>query len=184
MRLFTALDPSPEVHDQLTRLLERLRPSAGVRWAKPENLHLTVKFIGEWPEERLPALRQALGGVALPPPFEVRIAKLGFFPNSRAPRVFWAGIHSSPALKELAAGIDNAVTPLGIALETRPYSPHLTLARVPERTPLEALHRAIESLPSAEFGTFTADRFFLYQSRPAAGGSIYTQIGEFPCGAY
>lgn len=179
MRLFTALDPTPEVHDALKRLLDRLRPAARLRWSRPEGLHLTLKFIGQWPDTRLSEMSQALSGVTFAP-FDVRFSGLGFFPNPRSPRVFWVGVQAGPELGELAAQVDRALEPLGVEAEKRAYSPHLTLARIGSGTRLEALQQAIEDLPSVEFGSFRAGRFYLYESRPAAGGSIYTRMGEFP----
>lgn len=178
MRLFTALDLTPEVANALRDLLELLQPAARLRWSRPENLHLTLKFIGEWPEEKLDDLRRALAAVAVQP-VDVKLAGLGFFPNARAPRVFWVGIDAPPEMAALAARIDRAIEPLGIAPEKRPYSPHLTLARIQEHTALNRLHEAIRSLPSTDFGAFVADRFYLYQSRLTPIGSIYTKIGEF-----
>ena len=180
MRLFTALDPSSEVHEQLQALLDRLRPTVRLRWTKPENLHLTVKFIGEWPPDRLAELQRALASVPAPPRFEVRFSGVGFFPNARAPRVFWVGVEAVPELTRLAADIDRALEPLGIAPEKRAYSPHLTLARIQERTPLAPLHQEIQLLPSADFGAFCPEGFHLYESRLSPGGSIYTNIAEFP----
>src|SRR5579885_2447406 len=120
MRLFTAIDPSPEVHASLVQLLERLRPSARLRWSRPEGLHVTLKFIGEFPESRLPALRQALGSVPAPAAIPMEVSGLGFFPDVRAPRVFWAGIAAPPELKKLVGEIDRALQPLGVAVERRP----------------------------------------------------------------
>jgi 2'-5' RNA ligase len=179
MRLFTALDPTPEVHDALKQFLDRLRPAARLRWSRPEGLHLTLKFIGQWPDARLAELRQALSGVTFAP-FDIGFSGLGFFPNPRSPRVFWAGIQAGPELGKLAALVDRTLEPLGVEAEKRPYSPHLTLARIEGGARLEALQQAIQDLPSVEFGSFRADRFYLYESRPAAGGSIYTRVGEFP----
>ncbi len=181
MRLFTALDLSPPVMESLKELLRRLQPAARLRWSKPENLHLTLKFIGEWPQERLAELGRALEAVPVPAAVIVPVSGLGFFPNARAPRVFWAGVQAPQALVEWAAAVDRALEPLGIAAETRPYSPHLTLARIPDRQGIEALHRAIEALPLVDFGAFQADRFYLYESWPGPGGSVYTRIGEFAC---
>ncbi|MBI3668113.1 MAG: RNA 2',3'-cyclic phosphodiesterase [Acidobacteria bacterium] len=180
MRLFTALDLSQEVFENLQRLLNKLRPAARLRWSRPESLHLTLKFIGEWPEEKLEALCEMLQGVPAPAPFEVQVSGVGFFPNAKAPRVFWAGIAACPELSQLAGEVDRALEPLGVAREARPYSPHLTLARIQERAPLDGLHRAIQAIPSLDFGRFTPDRFYLYQSRLVSGGSVYTRIREFP----
>jgi RNA 2',3'-cyclic 3'-phosphodiesterase len=179
MRLFIAIDPSPDVHDNLKQLLDRLRPIARLRWSRPEGLHLTLKFIGQWPDARLAEMRQALSSVTFAP-FDVAFSGLGFFPNPRSPRVFWVGIEAGPELGNLAALVDQTLEPLGVEPEKRAYSPHLTLARIESGTRLEALQQAIQDLPSVEFGVFRADRFYLYESRPAAGGSIYTRMGEFP----
>jgi len=181
MRLFTALDPSPEVHESLTQLLRRLQPTARLRWTKPENLHLTLKFIGEWPEDRLEELKQALASIPAPSAgFDVKFSGDGIFPKTRTPRVFWVGIEPSAELRQLAADMDRVLGTLGIAPEKRAFSPHLTLARIQERTSLGPLHREIESLLSLEFGAFHAECFYLYQSQLRPGGSIYTRIGEFP----
>ena len=179
MRLFTAVDPPAEVHRRLQELLDTLRRSARLRWTKPQNLHVTLKFIGEYPEQDLPALAGALCGVRWPGEFEVKVRGLGFFPNERAPRVFWAGVEAGPELRELAGRIDRALVSLGVPAERRAFSPHLTMARIEGRTPLEGLRQAIDRLETVEFGGFRPDRFYLYRSQPGPGGSVYTRIGEY-----
>jgi RNA 2',3'-cyclic 3'-phosphodiesterase len=179
MRLFVGLDLPGDVVRNLEKLLERLRPAARIQWSPPANMHVTTKFIGEWPEERLEDLKAALGGIAPRAAISMRIRQLGFFPNERSPRVFWCGIEA-PGLAELAADTERATSALGIAAETRPYSPHLTLARIKERLNLEPLHKAIAALPSTEFGSFEARSFFLYRSQLRPGGSVYTKLAEFP----
>jgi 2'-5' RNA ligase len=180
MRLFTGMDLPPDIVTNLEELLVRLKPSAHINWSPPRNLHITTKFIGEWPEERLPELKAALAGLTLREPIPVSIEKLGFFPNPHSPRVFWAGIHAGDNLASLARDTEAALIPLGVAKEERAYSPHLTLARIktPGRQP--ALLQAVAKLPSLEFGSFIADRFSLYQSRTAPSGSVYTKLAEFP----
>ena len=182
MRLFTAVDPSDEVRRNLERLLAQLRPAARLRWSPVANLHLTLKFIGQWPEADLPRLREALSAIRGPAPFDIRVAGLGFFPNARAPRVFWAGLQAPPDLARLAGAIDAALVPLGVPAETRPYSPHLTLARVRDGDRADGLIKALQSFTETDGGLFTTDRFYLYESRPASGGSVYTRIGEYPFG--
>ena len=179
MRLFTGLDLPAEVVGNLERLLERLRPAARIQWSVPANLHVTTKFIGEWPDQRLAELQDALGTIPARPPIAVRIHELGFFPNARSPRVFWCGIEA-PGLAELAAETDRASSSLGIAGETRPFTPHLTLARIKDRLDPEPLRQAIAALSSLEFGGFEARRFFLYRSQLRPTGSVYTKLAEFP----
>jgi 2'-5' RNA ligase len=179
MRLFTGLDLPDDVVGNLERLLGELRPAARIAWSKPANLHITTKFIGEWPEERLDELKRELAAVPERAAIEVAVAKVGFFPNARAPRVFWCGVEGQ-GLERLAADTDAATARLGIEPEHRPFSPHLTLARIKERVDLSALDAAIAGLDAQELGRFTASRFFLYRSRLQPGGSVYTKLSEFP----
>jgi 2'-5' RNA ligase len=179
MRLFTGLELPDEVVRNLEALLARLSPTARIHWSHPSNLHVTTKFVGEWPEERLAELEQALRGVPERPAIEVAVAKVGFYPDERGPRVFWCGIEA-PGLEALAADTDAASALLGVARENRAYSPHLTLARIKERPDLRALRRAIAAGDPLEFGRFTARSFFLYRSQLRPTGSVYTKLAEFP----
>jgi len=179
MRQFTALELEAETLENIRRLLETLRPTAPIQWSPAGNLHITTKFIGEWPLARQPELQNALAGLPRRSPIVVSLRKVGFFPNRRSPRVFWCGIEA-PGLVELAADTDNATAGLGIPRETRPFSAHLTLARIRERVTLDdTLHRAAAALPSLDFGQFEARRFFLYESQLRRGGSVYTKLAEF-----
>jgi 2'-5' RNA ligase len=179
MRLFTALDLPLDVAQNLDDLLRRLRPTARIQWSPLSNLHVTTKFIGEWPEPRLGELTSTLA--ALPPaqPIPIRIRRVGFFPNPHSPRIFWCGIEA-PGLPELAAATDSATAGLGVPRETHPFSPHLTLARIRSQAPLQPLREAIAALVSLEFGGFEARAFFLYESVLQPGGSVYTKLAEFP----
>jgi|SRR5579871_1058207 len=180
MRLFTAIDLPAEVITTLGSLITRLKPTAQINWSPIANLHITTKFIGEWPEDRLPELTTALQALPVRPPIEISIEKLGFFPNPHSPRVFWAGVHAGDSLTTLARDTEDSLAALGIAREQRPYSPHLTLARIKTPGKQPALLQAVARLPSLDFGRFTADRFFLYRSKTAPSGSVYTKLAEFP----
>jgi 2'-5' RNA ligase len=180
MRLFTGLDLSPEVVHALDALLDQLRPAAHLKWVPPANLHITTRFIGEWPEERLPELRAALDGMPSHAPIPIHVRKLGFFPNPHSPRTLWAGVEASSDLAALASETDRAIEPLGLKPEGRPFNPHLTLARIKETVPLQNLRETIAALPSFDFGGFSADHFSLYHSRPGPAGSVYTKLAEFP----
>ena len=178
MRLFTGLDLPSDVIQNLERLLVRLRPTARVNWSPVANLHITTKFIGEWPDGKLNVLTTALGALPARPAIAVHLHQLGLFPNPRAPRNFWCGIEA-PGLAELAADTEAAASGAGIPAEKRPYSPHLTLARIKDRVDLRSLHETIAALASHDFGHFTADRFVLYRSQLRPAGSVYTTLAEF-----
>src|SRR5438105_234426 len=119
MRLFTGIEIAPHVLDNLENLLRQLRPLAKLNWTPVENLHITAKFIGEWPEQRLEELKRALAAV---PPFQsivINIARFGFFPNPHRPHTFFTGVHAGPALADFVRQLDEALAPLGCARETR-----------------------------------------------------------------
>src|SRR5260370_30896686 len=129
MRLFVALEIPSEVRENLAALLKSLRAvSPQTRWVRPENLHVTLKFIGEVPETKLAAIRSALARARSDQPVTVDFRGLGFFPNHKHPPDFCAGLETAPIPKPLAADIDKGTEKLGIAREQRPFSPPLTLA--------------------------------------------------------
>src|SRR5579875_3915060 len=102
MRLFTAIALPQEILLRLDRLIAALRPEAMIKWSPLDNLHITTKFIGEWKPERLEELQHQLATLDARPPIEIEIGGLGWFPNDRAPRVFWAGVQGGTPLEELA----------------------------------------------------------------------------------
>ena len=180
MRLFAGIDLPPEVTENLAALLGALRPCARLNWSPAENLHITTKFIGEWPEHRLDALVAALQSLPPRQPIGIAFQGLGWFPNARAPKIFWVGVKADGGLAELARHTDETVARLGVPPEKRPFSPHLTLARIREQVPLARLQAAVAALASEDFGKFTASRFHLFLSQPAASGSVYSKLAEFP----
>ena len=180
MRLFIGIDLPKPTKERLDQLVTRFRPLAPLKWSPANNLHITTKFIGEWPEDRLEQLIMKVKSVPTPDRVEIAVRGLGWFPNPHRPRVFWAGVSAAPSLYELARSTDGACADLGTAPEDRPYSPHLTLARIKDPVPLQALRQAIADLESVEFGAFTAPSHKLYLSKPGPSGSIYTPLAEFP----
>jgi RNA 2',3'-cyclic 3'-phosphodiesterase len=184
MRLFVALEIPSAVRENLAALLHSLRAvSPQTRWVRPENLHVTLKFIGEVAGARLAAIRGALSGVRSEQPVALYFRGLGFFPNEKHPRVFWAGIEASANLKTLASDIDRATERLGIPLEKRPFSPHLTLARFePPRLP-EKLRAAIQENAARDFGSLHTSQFHLIESKLKPTGAEYTTVESFPFAA-
>ena len=179
MRLFVAIDIPDAVRDALDAFQRLLRPTAKLTWSPVANLHITTKFIGEWPEDRIADVTLALGTVPVPGPIEIRVKGIGWFPSERRPRVFWAGVEGGEPLRALARDTGQSVAALGVPADGRPYSPHLTLARIRETVPLDALQEKLRMLPAGcgyDFGVFRATHFFLYLSR----GGQYTQLAGFP----
>ena len=183
MRLFVALELTEPVLQSIDALITRLKPAAELQWSVVSNLHITTKFIGEFPEERLGELAAALQARPKTGPIPIRVEGLGWFPNPHAPRVFWAGVRSIPLpdgrgseIADLGQKTDQATAALGVPPETREFHPHLTLARVKTAVPLAPLRQAVAQLETVEFGACTAHSQFLYLSQ----NSVYTKIEEFP----
>jgi 2'-5' RNA ligase len=183
VRLFVALEIPSAVRENLAALLESLRAvSPRTRWVRPENLHVTLKFIGEVPETKLAATRSALAGVRSDQPVTVDFRGLGFFPSEKRPRVFWAGIEASSNLKTLAADIERVVEKLG-PREQRPFSPHLTLARFELPGLPDKLHFAIQENRAREFGSLRTNQYHLIESKLKPSGAEYTTLESFPFAA-
>jgi len=181
MRLFAALEIPSTVRENLAALLESLRAvSPQTRWVRPQNLHVTLKFMGEVPETKLAATCSALAGGRSDQPVTLDFRGLGFFPNEKCPRVFWAGIDASPNLKTLAADLERAMEKLGIPREQRPFSPHLTLARFEPPGLPEKLRSAIQENAAREFGSFRTNQCHLIESKLKPSGAEYTTLESFP----
>lgn len=181
MRLFVAIAIPDEVRAAISNLVSKLRPSCPkARWVRVEGLHITLKFIGETPDAKVSECKSALATVPPHPPIEIHCRGVGFFPNARRPGVFWARVEAGPELARLAASVEDALRSLGIARETRAFSPHLTLARFDPPRPVDALHAAAEECGPLEFGSIAASEFHLYQSVLKQGGAEYTQLATFP----
>jgi RNA 2',3'-cyclic 3'-phosphodiesterase len=161
------------------------------RWARPESLHVTLKFIGEQPEAAVEQIKNTLGTIKTSGA-EIHFRGYGFFPTAKAPGVFWIGLESGPQLTGLAAVIDEKMASLGIPKEDRAFSPHLTLARgagasgSPRRSKADTPNRNFQHLQeklaartAPDFGTMTAREFFLYQSQLSPKGSKYTKLAGF-----
>ncbi len=180
MRLFTAIDLNSSSKARLGALLAKFRPAAKLNWSPVDNLHITTKFIGEWEADQLHELELALSRVTVAGAIPIGLRGLGWYPNPHNPRSFWVGIDAGEPLAALARSTNQALVDLGIPAEPKPFSPHLTLARIKGEVDLRPLRSAIIDLPSVEFGEFEARAFHLYLSELHSFGSVYTKIAEFP----
>ena len=180
MRLFVGLDVPYEMRRNLELVLQLLKPTADISWSPLSNLHITTKFIGEWPEARLEELKSSLESVKRTGDLKIAIRGIGWFPNPHHPRVLYAGIAAPAELAQLARDTEQVCERLGIPAENRDFSPHLTLARIKGPADLHELRGAIAGLPSAEFGAYTACDFHLYLSKLSPKGSIYTKLATYP----
>jgi RNA 2',3'-cyclic 3'-phosphodiesterase len=193
VRLFVALEIPATVRDNLAAFIkdtqsdtrDRSDRSAEqrVRWVRPENLHVTLKFIGEVAEARLDGIRAALSSVQAGVPLELRVHGLGFFPNENRPTVLWTGLDAPTNLQRLAGDIDRALATQDIAKEKWAFVPHLTLARFSSPGIQKKLLAAIKQNDKREFGAFQAREFHLIESKLKPSGAEYTRLQTFRFGA-
>jgi 2'-5' RNA ligase len=186
MRLFVALEIPAAVRDNLAAQVKELRDLSAQladkrpRWLRPENLHVTLKFIGEVSPAKLESIRDALAAIHSDAPVHLQFRGLGFFPNEQYPRILWAGIEASASLPPLAANIDSALETQGVAREKRAFTPHLTLARFEPPGMHEKLRAMIRRNSGREFGSLQAREFHLIESKLKPAGAEYTSLASFP----
>lgn len=175
MRLFVAVDvPQPEKQRVLAATHALRTADLPVRWVDPAGFHLTLKFLGEVPAALAPQVHTAVGDVAARhSPFVLRVTGAGAFPSPRRPAVLWLGVERSEPLHALQQDVERTIAPLGFPTEARPFSPHLTLGRVPRGTKLdiEAKLGGIEY--DAQFTIRTLD---LMQSHLSPRGARYERL--------
>jgi len=182
LRLFVALELPQSLRDALTRLQEPHRHRKDVRWADPGTLHLTLKFLGDMPEDAVPEIASALVTIAArQAPLSLEVAGFGVFPRRGPPRVLWVGVGGdTEPLAALVEAVDDALAPLGVPRETRPYHPHITLGRVKRGRAGEAID-ALSGL--GRLGGFEARRLVLFQSTLTPAGAKHEALAEPPFGA-
>ena len=188
LRLFIAIDLTSELRDAISVVqddLRRLLPPKTVRWTNPEGIHLTLKFLGDTPAERVDAISQAMATAAGSfAPFSFTVAGFGCFPNARRANVLWVGVPEMPkALAGVQRTTDLQLTRLGFDKETRPFSPHLTLGRVNKKISSNNRARLAGVLGQIKVGTLgivPVEEVILFQSNLQPGGAVYTALARIP----
>ncbi len=185
MRLFVALEIPAAVRDNLAAQISELREVSlkladkRPRWVRPENLHVTLKFIGEVAQDKLDGIHSALSKIRSDAPVDLQFRGLGFFSGTNHPRVLWAGVNASANLPDLAADIDHCLETQGVAPERRAFTPHLTLAKFVPPGLHEMLLAAIRKIGEREFGSCQAREFHLIESKLKPSGAEYTTLASF-----
>ncbi|MPZ50384.1 MAG: RNA 2',3'-cyclic phosphodiesterase [Dehalococcoidia bacterium] len=196
LRLFVAIE-LPDAWKQALQALQSEMQAAlstdprtagtRIRWVRPDGIHLTLKFLGEAPSDRLAAVQDALSiAIAAPPALELALGRVSSFSSRRAPRVVWAGIAESGAAGRLLRIVEQVETRLaaaGFPRERRGFTPHLTLARLPDD--LSPASREAVAEVTAGFATpapapFTVDKVSLMQSHLGPGGARYERLASYP----
>lgn len=180
MRCFIAVDvEEAQLLDAIAEAQRRLKSTgADLKLVERENLHITLRFLGEIP----PSLAEAIGELIRESgfkPFRVSFRGVGAFPNINRPRVIWIGVsEGADELKRLHARIEKGLIGLGLRGEDRPFTPHLTIARVRSGRNLDRLAMALESLLDIEFGSLIVSSVRLKRSTLTPRGPIYTTLAE------
>lgn len=186
MRAFIAFELPHSIRQELAALshgLQHILKGGWLRWVPPDNLHLTLKFLGELPATQLPSLTaelQALARSTQPIPFS--LGELGAFPNLARPRVLWVGLQAPPALAQLAAALEQRLLAHGFAAEPRPFTPHLTLARLRPWASGAQVASVAPALPAFSLPPrqSTLSELTLFESQLKATGAVYNALVRMP----
>lgn len=194
VRSFVAIALADPARSAVAEYLTTLRATrSGVAWSRPEQLHLTLKFLGNVSATQIPRLAERLRSVAdRYPSFPLEVTGVGAFPSVIRPRTLWVGV-VAPALSTLASAVDDACAAEGFAVERRPFHPHVTLGRVRERgrsaAPGGSRPRGAPSSPdltfiaadgARRFGAASATDLVLFRSELGSGGSRYVALAALP----
>jgi RNA 2',3'-cyclic 3'-phosphodiesterase len=183
MRLFVALEIPEAVRENLAAMRNGFSSvDSQVRWVPPQNFHVTLKFIGGVPKEKLERIIEALRRVSLVDPAEVCFRGLGWYLRAKAGVMLWAIIEDSKSLTALAASIDSRLASMGFAPENRSFMPHLTLARgsrdISDSSKI-ALRQIADKYKKHDFGSVTLEKFHLMESTTLPTGPIYSKVQSF-----
>ena len=172
-RLFVALRPPSDVRDLL---IDTMEPPAAARWQDEDQLHLTLRFIGEVDRRQAEDIAAALGRVPLRP-FRVEIAGTGHFARGHQPNAIWARVLPSPELAALRTSVERACLAAGLPPETRAFTPHITIARLTRVSPPVGQWLARHADLKAAWQT---EHFALYESHLTPAGAAYEEVARFP----
>lgn len=188
-RLFVAVDLDDSVREVLGALQDELRRPGltGLRWVRPEGVHLTLKFLGETPVTKIGEIEQALAGAAQAvAAHTLSLGKLGTFGGRQSPRVLWLDLRGDvSALHRLQQAVEKALAPLGFPAEDRSFSPHLTLARIRPEDAREAARALNEGLHAVHVPVteIRVSEISLMRSKLGPGGAVYTRLWAGPLAA-
>ena len=187
MRAFIAVDFPETILKKLSEIISFFQsqvPDEAVKWVAPENTHLTIKFIGDLPPDRLGQVKDILqSSLEKQKAFEIAIKGLGMFPNKRAPRVIWLGISEGEPLITIHHKLDTALEKADINRDKREFSPHLTIARIrgkTDRKMTQEIGKTLSEYKIRSLGRVTIEQITLYQSDLTSTGPIYTPLLTIP----
>ncbi|RJP58722.1 MAG: RNA 2',3'-cyclic phosphodiesterase [Candidatus Auribacter fodinae] len=181
IRLFIAFCLSADILNAIDHFISNNQSLHGIRWVKTENIHLTLKFLGNIAIKRVPKICKALDSLASEfSPFSIAITGVGCFPNQKKPRVIWAGVDkNAPLTEKIASKLDAILHEIGFEKEQRPFQPHITIGRVKDPKEFSAtshFNSMIQKAQNAKFGECEMTKISLIQSILRPEGPVYTEI--------
>lgn len=189
IRSFIAIEIPNPIQDVIARQtanLRKLYPYPKIRWVKPDNIHLTLKFLGNMSTSDLDKIAETISkDASLITPFSISFSGLGIFPNARKPRIIWMGISSPPILLEFQSRIESILSNFGIQMEKRPFSPHITLGRFGDdqiNQNIENLVTELRSLNVSVINEVNISAIEIFKSDLKPDGPVYTSIHHIPLG--
>ena len=183
MRVFIAVDLSAEVLEKIGLLQKKLKSQCpqkgGATWVRPELMHVTLKFIADLDEAKLPDLMSIVSGIAAETHgFGVTVETVGTF--GRPVRILWVGLRDEQErLAEIAGRLETDLEALGVEKEGRPFVGHLTLCRIKDYKFGREISRLVEHLGVSKFGSFNVNALSIYKSQLTPTGPVYTLLGKF-----
>jgi 2'-5' RNA ligase len=186
IRAFLAIEPPEDILQKISSLQEKLRReiSGRLSWTRPQGQHLTLKYFGDISKEAVKNICAAVQmRVVTEQKLNLKIEKLGVFPDARRPRVLWCGVTGdAERLVNLQKKLDSDFAAIGFPAEDRSFKAHLTLARIKDSRDITGMNEALKKHDSFTAGEFTADELYLLQSNLSPQGAVYTKLAEFALG--
>ena len=185
IRTFVAINlPNPLVSELQNLIIELRTEGSGITWVKPENIHITLKFLGDTSTDLLPQIEQRISRICREiPPFELSSKQGGVFPRWEMPKVLWVGVDAAPEsmfqLAKLKNALEGELEPLGFTAETRPFKPHLTIGRVKNNRTAQTVVEHFRRIRMPEYN-IPVEQIELMRSQLTPAGSIYTVLKSFP----
>jgi len=187
IRTFIAVLISPELKSRIGEVEENFKKlPCDVKWVAEENLHITLKFLGNVSENKLEAVCSAVQktAAAIPSGFELAMSGVGAFPNIGRPQVIWVGVHKGgEEMAKLAELLDDALSGLGFEKEKKRFSAHVTIGRARSPRGLDSLAEAIRTMQAEDLGSETIESIAVMKSELRPSGPVYSVVGEFKLGA-
>lgn len=180
VRCFISIELDEYIKRKISELVDFLRKyEADIKWVEPENLHLTLKFLGNTQLEKIQIIKEVLTNISKKIfPFYIKIQGIGFFPNKKYPRVLWVGLENKEKIIDIQKKIEADMSKIGYKKEEREFDPHITIGRTRSFTKISNLLECLDDYKKYDFGTLFVDRINIMKSDLTSKGPIYTKLTD------